>query len=99
MYFSSRALASISQPQMPEGAPETPPLSFRSARAVLVSKSSPDYGVHLPCAPPELSFPGVILLSGCQGERQLRERNMHGLIYLIGLIVVILFILSLLGLR
>jgi hypothetical protein len=32
-------------------------------------------------------------------ERQLREPNMHGLIYLIGLIVVILFILSLLGLR
>jgi hypothetical protein len=32
-------------------------------------------------------------------ERQLRERKMHGLIYLIGLIVVILFILSLLGLR
>jgi hypothetical protein len=32
-------------------------------------------------------------------ERQLRERKMHGLIYLIGLIVVLLFILSLLGLR
>jgi hypothetical protein len=34
-----------------------------------------------------------------RGERQLRERAMNGLIYLIGLIVVILFILSLLGLR
>jgi hypothetical protein len=33
------------------------------------------------------------------GLPQLRERAMHGLIYLIGLIVVILFILSLLGLR
>jgi hypothetical protein len=33
------------------------------------------------------------------GKRQLRERDMHGLIYLIGLIVVILFILSLFGLR
>jgi hypothetical protein len=36
---------------------------------------------------------------GLPRERQPRERNMHGLIYLIGLIVVILFILSLLGLR
>jgi hypothetical protein len=34
-----------------------------------------------------------------RGQRQLRERAMNGLIYLIGLIVVILFILSLLGLR
>ena len=35
-----------------------------------------------------------------QGEkRQLRERAMNGLIYLVGLIVVILFILSALGLR
>jgi hypothetical protein len=33
------------------------------------------------------------------GKRQLRERAMNGLIYLVGLIVVILFILSLLGLR
>jgi hypothetical protein len=30
---------------------------------------------------------------------RLRRRSMHGLIYLIGLIVVIMFILSLLGLR
>jgi hypothetical protein len=34
-----------------------------------------------------------------RGRRQLRERAMNGLIYLVGLIVVILFILSLLGLR
>lgn len=34
-----------------------------------------------------------------RGKRQLRERAMNGLIYLVGLIVVILFILSLLGLR
>jgi hypothetical protein len=34
-----------------------------------------------------------------RGKAQLRERAMNGLIYLIGLIVVILFILSLLGLR
>jgi hypothetical protein len=32
-------------------------------------------------------------------EDHLTERQMHGLIYLIGLIVVIMFILSLLGLR
>jgi hypothetical protein len=51
------------------------------------------------CAPPELSFSTVLLLSACHGGRQLRERDMHGLIYLIGLIVVILFILSLFGLR
>jgi hypothetical protein len=36
---------------------------------------------------------------GLPRERQLRERNTHGLIYLAGLIVVILFILSLFGLR
>jgi hypothetical protein len=36
---------------------------------------------------------------GLPPERQFRQRNMHGLIYLIGLIVVILFILSLFGLR
>jgi hypothetical protein len=36
---------------------------------------------------------------GAHGELHLRERAMHGLIYLIGLIVVILFILSLFGLR
>jgi hypothetical protein len=42
----------------------------------------------------------VVLFSVGTGEkRQLRERDMHGLIYLIGLIVVILFILSLFGLR
>jgi hypothetical protein len=34
-----------------------------------------------------------------QEETHLRERAMNGLIYLIGLIVVVLFILSLLGLR
>jgi hypothetical protein len=54
---------------------------------------------NVPCAPPELSFLRVILLSGCHGRGKFRECNMHGLIYLIGLIVVILFILSLLGLR
>jgi hypothetical protein len=32
-------------------------------------------------------------------EEYVTERHMHGLIYLIGLIVVIMFILSLLGLR
>jgi hypothetical protein len=36
---------------------------------------------------------------GKAAKRQLRERAMNGLIYLVGLIVVILFILSLLGLR
>jgi hypothetical protein len=41
----------------------------------------------------------VVLFRIARGERQLRERAMNGLIYLIGLIVVILFILSLLGLR
>jgi hypothetical protein len=44
-------------------------------------------------------FPQADFAFGLSPERQLRERNMHGLIYLIGLIVVILFILSLLGLR
>jgi hypothetical protein len=45
-------------------------------------------------------FPEGGFVSGCHGgKRQLRERAMNGLIYLIGLIVVILFILSLLGLR
>jgi hypothetical protein len=44
-------------------------------------------------------FPWGDFAFGLPGERQLRERNMHGLIYLIGLIVVVLFILSLLGLR
>jgi hypothetical protein len=44
-------------------------------------------------------FPEGDFALGLPRERQLRERNMHGLIYLIGLIVVILFILSLLGLR
>jgi hypothetical protein len=44
----------------------------------------------------ELSFPRVILFAV---ERQLGDRHMNGLIYLIGLIVVILFILSLFGLR
>jgi hypothetical protein len=44
-------------------------------------------------------FPWGDFAFGLPGERHLRERNMHGLIYLIGLIVVILFILSLLGLR
>jgi hypothetical protein len=51
------------------------------------------------CAPPELSFAGLIFAFGLPRKRRLRERNMHGLIYLIGLIVVILFILSLFGLR
>jgi hypothetical protein len=37
-------------------------------------------------------------VSGSPG-RTASERHMHGLIYLIGLIVVIMFILSLLGLR
>jgi hypothetical protein len=44
-------------------------------------------------------FPQGDFAFGLPRERQLRERNMHGLIYLIGLIVVILFILSLFGLR
>jgi hypothetical protein len=45
-------------------------------------------------------FPKEGFFSGCHGgKRQFRERAMNGLIYLIGLIVVILFILSLLGLR
>jgi hypothetical protein len=44
-------------------------------------------------------FPQRDFAFGLLRERQLRERNMHGLIYLVGLIVVILFILSLLGLR
>jgi hypothetical protein len=47
------------------------------------------------CDPPELSYRRGVR----SGQRQLRERAMNGLIYLIGLIVVILFILSLLGLR
>jgi hypothetical protein len=50
-------------------------------------------------ASPELFFPQGAFAFGLPRERQLRERNMHGLIYLIGLIVVILFILSLFGLR
>jgi hypothetical protein len=41
----------------------------------------------------------VILLLGWHGRGSFKEHNMHGLIYLIGLIVVILFILSLFGLR
>ena len=44
-------------------------------------------------------FPQGDFPFGLPRERSLRERNMHGLIYLVGLIVVILFILSLLGLR
>jgi hypothetical protein len=48
---------------------------------------------------PGTFFPHGDFAFGLPRERQLRERNMHGLIYLIGLIVVILFILSLLGLR
>jgi hypothetical protein len=49
---------------------------------------------------PELSSRRRVSLSGCHaGKRQPRERAMNGLIYLVGLIVVILFILSLLGLR
>jgi hypothetical protein len=49
---------------------------------------------------PELSFLKGVSFSSCHGgKRQLRERAMNGLIYLVGLIVVILFILSLLGLR
>jgi hypothetical protein len=43
------------------------------------------------------------LLRGCfvsvLGRENRTEADMHGLIYLIGLIVVILFILSLFGLR
>jgi hypothetical protein len=39
------------------------------------------------------------LFSDSQREENLTEGDMHGLIYLIGLIVVILFILSLFGLR
>jgi hypothetical protein len=50
-------------------------------------------------APAGTFFPQGDFAFGLPRERQLRERNMHGLIYLIGLIVVILFILSLLGLR
>jgi len=53
-----------------------------------------------PCRPPELSYLRKVSFSGCYGGKpQLKERVMNGLIYLIGLIVVILFILSLLGLR
>jgi hypothetical protein len=53
-----------------------------------------------PCDLPELSPRRRVSFSGCHGgKRQLRERAMNGLIYLVGLIVVILFILSLLGLR
>jgi hypothetical protein len=52
-----------------------------------------------PCRPGTF-LPEGVSFSGCHGgKRQLRERAMNGLIYLIGLIVVILFILSLLGLR
>jgi hypothetical protein len=52
------------------------------------------------CDLPELSPRRRVSFSGCHGgKRQLRERAMNGLIYLVGLIVVILFILSLLGLR
>jgi hypothetical protein len=48
--------------------------------------------------------PGTLILyrslvSWVAREDHLTERHMNGLIYLIGLIVVILFILSLLGLR
>jgi hypothetical protein len=35
----------------------------------------------------------------CRGPARLMEMTMHGLIYLIGLIVVIMAVLSLLGLR
>ena len=53
-----------------------------------------------PCDLPELSPRSRVSFSGCHGgKRQLRERAMNGLIYLVGLIVVILFILSLPGLR
>jgi hypothetical protein len=50
----------------------------------------------------ELSFlPPVLPMPGAQRRVpvRLKEASMHGLIYLIGLIVVIMFILSLLGLR
>jgi hypothetical protein len=43
-------------------------------------------------------FPQGDFALGLPGRGSM-ERNMHGLIYLIGLIVVILFILSLFGLR
>jgi hypothetical protein len=53
----------------------------------------------VPSAPTGTFFPQRDFAFGLLRERQLRERKMHGLIYLVGLIVVILFILSLLGLR
>jgi hypothetical protein len=43
---------------------------------------------------------GKIKAKPCRaGRRLLRRKSMHGIIYLVGLIVVIMFILSLLGLR
>jgi hypothetical protein len=41
----------------------------------------------------------VAVLCLSSGRNNLTEGDMHGLIYLVGLIVVILFILSLFGLR
>jgi hypothetical protein len=41
----------------------------------------------------------VAVLCPVIGKDNLTEGDMHGLIYLVGLIVVILFILSLFGLR
>jgi hypothetical protein len=46
--------------------------------------------------PPVLPMPGYATTCPLSS---LEEASMHGLIYLIGLIVVIMFILSLLGLR
>jgi hypothetical protein len=49
------------------------------------------------CGVPELSPGGFVF--GRHGGKAAGSATMHGLIYLIGLIVVILFILSLFGLR
>jgi hypothetical protein len=66
-------------------------------RRSLQRQDRPDWPICR--APSGTFFPQGDFAFGLPRERQLRERNMHGLIYLIGLIVVILFILSLLGLR
>jgi hypothetical protein len=50
-------------------------------------------------APGGTFFPQGDFTCCCHGRGSLGDRNMNGLIYLIGLIVVILFLLSLFGLR
>ncbi|HEY6024877.1 MAG TPA: hypothetical protein VIV34_11970 [Pseudolabrys sp.] len=47
------------------------------------------------CGTIDASFRSYLVLAGCE----LREIEMNGLIYLVGLIVVIMAILSFLGLR